>query len=154
LLDDRRFTYLEEKGDIIKVGKKTVIFATMNEGAGYTGTSSIDFALEDRFPRIIELNYLLNSQEVELLSNRTGISKSDAKKLVDIATSVRKKNMGLDASFSKSISTRQLISIAQDFVVGGVPTLEYTLTNHFNSEGGRESERAAILQMIQGKWGN
>lgn len=154
LLDDRRFTYLEEKGDIIKVGKKTVFFATMNEGAGYTGASSIDFALEDRFPRLIELNYLLNSQEIQLLVNRTGISNSDANKLVDIANTIRKKNMGLDASFSKSVSTRQLISIAQDFVVGGVPTLEYTLTNHFSSEGGRESERAAILQMVQGKWGN
>lgn len=154
LLDDRRFTYLEEKGDVIKVGDKTVFFATMNEGSGYTGTSSVDFALEDRFPRLIELNYLLNSQEVRLLVNRTGISEPNANKLVDIANNIRKKNMGLEASFSKSVSTRQLISIAQDFVVGGVPTLEFTLTNHFSTDGGLESERAAVLQMIQGKWGN
>ena len=49
LLDHRGFTYLEEKGDCIRVGANTIFFATMNEGSAYTGTSSTDIALRDRF---------------------------------------------------------------------------------------------------------
>lgn len=154
LLDHRGFTYLEEKGDCIRVGANTIFFATMNEGSAYTGTSSTDIALRDRFSRIVEVQYLSKSKEIELLTKRTGIKTSDATNLVDIANQVRKKASGLGASFSMGFSTRQLLAVAEDFLIDGSDSLEFTMTNLFSSDGGTNSERAAILQLIQGKFGS
>lgn len=153
LLDGRGFTYLEEKGDIIKIGPKTVFFATMNEGAAYTGTTSTDIAMRDRWSRIVEVTYLPKDKEVDVLIARTGIAEKAAKALVDIANQIRKKSTGLGSSFSDGFSTRQLIACAEDFVIDGVESLTFTMTNLFSAEGGTNSERAAVLQLIQGKFG-
>ena len=153
LLDGRGFTYLEEKGDCIHVGPNTVFFATMNEGSAYTGTTSTDVAMRDRWNRVVEVTYLPKESEVKLLTERTGISKDDAKKLVDIANQIRKKSVGIGSQFSTGFSTRQLLAVAQDFVIDGVESLTFTMTNLFSAEGGTNSERASVLQLIQGKFG-
>lgn len=153
LLDGRGFTYLEEKGDTIKIGPKTVFFATMNEGAAYTGTASTDIAMRDRWQRMVEVTYLPKEKEVDVLIARTGIAEKAAKALVDIANQIRKKSTGLGSSFSDGFSTRQLIACAEDFVIDGVESLTFTMTNLFSADGGTNSERAAVLQLIQGKFG-
>ena len=71
LLDGRGFTYLEEKGDVIRVGEGTVFFASMNDGHQYTGTMTTDVALSDRFQRRVEVKYLPKDKEVALLMART-----------------------------------------------------------------------------------
>ena len=154
LLDARRFTFLEEKGDKICVGPGTVFFATMNEGAGYTGTASLDRAFRDRFPRVVELNYLDKSDEIKLLTNRTGISKDIAKLLVEMANKIRQDATGLSATLTESVSTRQLLAAAADFKVGGVETLQFTISNHFSPDGDDESERVKVQNIIQGKFGH
>ena len=154
LLDDRRFTYLEERGDNIVVGPGTVFFATMNEGAGYTGTSALDRAIRDRFPRAVELTYLGEKDEVNLLVHRTGIEKDAATRLVQLANKIRKDATGLTATLTESISTRQLIAAASDYIVGGVETLEFTITNHFSPDGDEDSERVKVQNIIQGKFGD
>lgn len=154
ILDGRGFTYLEEKGGCIKVGPGTVFFSTMNEGAAYTGTASADAALRDRLgQRIVEVTYLPKDKEVDVLIARTGIAEKAAKALVDIANQIRKKSTGIGSSFSDGFSTRQLIACAEDFIVDGVESLTFTMTNLFSAEGGTNSERAAVLQLIQGKFG-
>jgi MoxR-like ATPase len=154
LLDGRGFTYLEEKGEVVRVGKETVFFASMNEGAGYTGTLATDLAVRDRFPRVVEVKYLVKTKEIELLMARTGINQEDATKLVDIAHAIRSKSVGVGSTFSGGFSTRQLIAVAEDFTVDGPDSLDFTLTNLFSSEGGTNSERAAALQLVQGKFGH
>lgn len=153
LLDGRGFTYLEEKGDCIKIGPKTIFFATMNEGAAYTGTTSTDIAMRDRWSRIVEVSYLPKEKEVDILIARTGIAEKAAKALVDIANQIRKKSCGIGSQFSDGFSTRQLLAVAEDFVIDGVESLTFTMTNLFSSDGGANSERAAVLQLIQGKFG-
>jgi hypothetical protein len=113
----------------------------------------MDVALKDRFPRIIEVKYLERDKEVELLMARTGIDKEDASNLVEIASQIREKSTGLSSSFTNSMSTRQLIAAAEDFMDGGVDSLTFTITNSFSPEGGTSSERASVLQLIQGKFG-
>jgi len=154
LLDARRFTYLEEKGDNILVGPGTVFFATMNEGAGYTGTSALDRAIRDRFPRAVELSYLDEREEVKLLVNRTGLEKDIATRLVQMANKIRKDATGVTATLTESVSTRQLIAAAHDYVLGGVDTLEFTITNHFSADGNEDSERVKVQSIIQGKFGD
>jgi MoxR-like ATPase len=154
LLDGRRFTYLEEKGDKICVGPGTVFFATMNEGAGYTGTTTIDRALRDRFPRRLELTYLSEKDEIKLLVNRIGIEKDIATLLVQMANKIRQDSSGLSASLTESVSTRQLLAAAYDFVIGGVETLQFTISNHFSPDGDDDSERVKVQNIIQGKFGH
>jgi len=154
ILDARRFTYLEEKGDNIIVGPGTVFFATMNEGAGYTGTSALDRAIRDRFPRAVELSYLSEKEEAKLLVNRTGIEKDIATRLVQMANKIRNDANGISATLTESVSTRQLIAAAHDYVLGGVETLEFTITNHFSADGDDESERVKVQSIIQGKFGD
>jgi hypothetical protein len=154
LLDARRFTYLEERGAVIKVGPNTVFCASMNEGAGYTGTSALDMALGDRFPRVVELTYLPEADEVSLLVRRTGVNSDIAARLVQTANKVRADSTGINATMSKAISTRQLLAAAADFVLGGVDTLTFTLINHFSPDGDSDSERAKVTAIIQGKFGD
>lgn len=154
ILDARRFTYLEEKGNKIIVGPGTVFFASMNEGAGYTGTSALDRAIRDRFPRAVELTYLGEADEVRLLVSRTGINKDIAGRLVQMANKIRQDAAGMSASLTESLSTRQLLAAAHDFVLGGVDTLQFTITNHFSPEGDDDSERVKVQSIIQGKFGD
>jgi hypothetical protein len=154
LLDARRFTYLEEKGDKICVGPGTVFFASMNEGAGYTGTSALDRAIRDRFPRVVELTYLGEKDEIRLLVNRVGISEEIATRLVGMANKIRQDATGLSAALTESMSTRQLIAAAHDFAIGGVETLTFTISNHFSADGDDDSERVRVQNIIQGKFGD
>lgn len=154
LLDGRRFTFLEEKGGKICVGPGTVFFATMNEGAGYTGTTTIDRALRDRFPRRLELTYLSEKDEIKLLVNRIGIEKEIATLLVQMANKIRQDSSGLSASLTESVSTRQLLAAAYDFMIGGVETLQFTVSNHFSPDGDDDSERVKVQNIIQGKFGH
>lgn len=154
LLDGRRFTYLEEKGDKICVGPGTVFFASMNEGAGYTGTSALDRAIRDRFPRAVELTYLGEADEIQLLVRRVGIDVDTATRLVQMANKIREEASGMTASLTDSMSTRQLIAAAQDFAIGGVETLTFTIINHFSADGDDDSERVRVQNIIQGKFGD
>lgn len=154
LLDARRFTYLEEKGDKICVGPGTVFFSSMNEGAGYTGTSALDRAIRDRFPRVIELSYLGEKDEIALLVNRVGVEASLATRLVQMANKIRQDATGISASLTESLSTRQLIAAAHDFAIGGVDTLTFTIINHFSADGDDDSERIRVQNIIQGKFGD
>jgi MoxR-like ATPase len=154
LLDARRFTYLEEKGDKICVGPGTVFFASMNEGAGYTGTSALDRAIRDRFPRVVELTYLGEKDEIKLLVKRVGIEEDIATRLVQMANKIRQDATGLSAALTESLSTRQLIAAAHDFAIGGVETLTFTVSNHFSADGDDDSERVRVQNIIQGKFGD
>ena len=154
LLDARRFTYLEERGSKICVGPGTVFFASMNEGAGYTGTSALDRAIRDRFPRVIEMSYLAEKDEIDLLKRRVGIDDDIATRLVGMANKIRQDSTGLAATLTESLSTRQLIAAAHDFAIGGVDTLTFTVSNHFSPDGDDESERVRVQSIIQGKFGD
>lgn len=154
ILDGRGFTYLEEKGSCVMAGERLVFFATMNEGAAYTGTASTDIAMRDRWARIVEVSYLPKDKEIDVLIARTGVSEKVAKALVDIAGQIRNKASGIGSTFSDGFSTRQLIACAEDFVIDGVESLTFTMTNLFSNEGGASSERAKVLQLIQGKFGS
>lgn len=154
ILDARRFTYLEERGDKIVVGPETVFFASMNEGAGYTGTTSLDRAIRDRFPRAVELTYLGEKDEIKLVMNRTSINKDIATRLVQMANKIRQDATGLSATLTESMSTRQLLAAAHDFALGGVDTLQFTITNHFSPDGDEDSERVKVQSLIQGKFGD
>jgi nitric oxide reductase NorQ protein len=153
LLDRRRATLVEERGSVVTVAPGTIFVATMNEGSAYTGTSAMDAALRDRFPRVIEMTYLGMNDEVNLLVQRTGVDSDIARKLVEIAGKTRAVVGGSISAFGTVLSTRQLLAAAADYRLSGRHSLTYTIANLYSSEGGNESERAAITALIMGKFG-
>lgn len=152
LLDRRRASLVEERGSVVRVAPGTIFIATMNEGAGYTGTSPMDAALRDRFPRVLEFTYLPEPEEVSLLVARTGVGRVDAERLVEIATRTRSTTAGV-SPFSVTLSTRQLLAAAADLVTAGYASLAFTIGNLYPTEGGSESERAQIMSLLVGKFG-
>lgn len=150
LLDHRRRTYVEEVGESLICGRRVVFLATMNEGLEYTGTHTTDRAMENRFIRRIEMRYLPAEKEVEVLRTKApGITKEDACRLVDIANVIREKSSAMGGGLSKTVSTRQLITAAQDFVIGGPKTLTFSIVHHYTQDGGADSERAQVIQLIE-----
>lgn len=154
LLDGRRSTYLEEAGEKINVGKGVVFFSTTNEGREFTGTVQLDLAQADRLSTKIECTYLPEKEESNLISQRTGLPKGDAQKLVQVANHVRRKFMADSGdSFTQSISTRMLLNAAQKMHLAGPKTMRYTLLSHFSDDGKEQSERAQLLKLLTGKFG-
>jgi nitric oxide reductase NorQ protein len=152
LLDHRRQSFVEEVGETLKVGPGTVFIATMNEGLDYSGTHTTDKAMKDRFIRRIELSYLPEDKEIQVLLDKApGLNKNDARKLVELANVVRSKATGFGGTLSETISTRRLIAAAQDFVQMGVQSFQFTVFAHFDASEGTNSERAQVISAFEGK---
>jgi hypothetical protein len=157
LLDHRASTYFEEMGQRISCARNLTWFGTANEGRKYGGTSAIDAAFRDRLSTRIEVTYLPPEVEANLLVQRTKISKSDAMRLVEVANTTRvlSESEGNDA-LDHAVSTRMLIESAHMFVHSPKPkkSLLVTIANHFPANGGEGSQRARVLSLIIGKFGD
>lgn len=141
-LDSRRQLPVEiadSKHDrVIKVHPECTFIATANIGSEYSGTNEIDAALLNRFLPI-QLNYLPANVEVEVVTIRTGISKTDAVDIVSRFNAIRQAYN--ENKISKSVSMRELIAcgelIADGFKV--FDALDYVicqkyLNSNYNEE--------------------
>lgn len=112
-LDSRRKLPVEIAGgkDLrsVEVNPDCCFIATANVGSEYTGTNSMDRALVNRFFPL-ELTYMPEVAEVDVLVKRTAISKSDAKMIVNIAQQVR--NLFMKQELSCSLSTRETLMVS------------------------------------------
>lgn len=86
----------------IKVNPNCRFIATANEGYEYTGNNVLDRALKERF-QIIMVDYMPEKQEIDLLTNRTGVSKLDAQIIVRIGRNIREMHKREDVSSGISI---------------------------------------------------
>lgn len=149
-LDSRRMLPVEIAGgnDLrsIKVHKDCCFVATANVGSEYTGTMSMDRALVNRFFPI-ELDYMPSSKEENLLTSRCGISNTDARSIVSVATNVR--SLYKKQELSCSLSTRETI-MAADLVADGwsvVKAMELVFLPLF--EGSKaDGERGIVVKSL------
>ena len=109
ILDDFRQLYLDATGETIKVAEGVIFFATVNEGAEFTGTDLLDTALRDRFT-YIEMGLLPPDKEKELIEKRTGLKPDQTAELQGILTGVRNNSV--------KVSTRKAIAIGEYVSVG------------------------------------
>ena len=149
VLDHRRTLPIEIAGstDIreVKVHPQCCFIATCNVGIEYTGTSTLDKALTNRFFPI-EFNYLPERIEAQILTKRCGINAADAQMIASIATKIRKMYDSQD--LSTAISTRETIMIAE-LVKDGWPlvdSLKIILTPLYEKE-----ERAKVVTLLMSK---
>jgi MoxR-like ATPase len=143
LLDDRRYAYFDEIGEI-NVAKGVTVFATKNLGLQYTGTVPSDRSLSDRFQITLEVTYLPPEKEVDVLVVRTGIDKENAELLVKFASTVRDKASELGSALRETISTRTLLGCAKLFSKIGKAAIDVTVLPLYSKEGGSNSERTQV----------
>ena len=149
-LDSRRMLPVDIAGgnDLrsIKVHKDCCFVATANVGSEYTGTMSMDRALVNRFFPI-ELDYMPSPKEENLLTSRCGISDTDARSIVSVATNVR--SLYKKQELSCSLSTRETI-MAADLVADGwsvVKAMELVFLPLF--EGSKaDGERGIVVKSL------
>lgn len=158
VLDDlQRYLRLDEKEDneVVKVADGVTFIATANVGNEYTATRVMDRALLSRFPVKIEMNPLDKDTEFNLLKNRFNLTDADQldilKAVCEIADHTRKQVKQEDSKLTNFIPTRSTVEIAE-LIVDGFNLLEIaetTIYPNFNDDGGVDSERTYLRQLVQ-----
>lgn len=134
----------------IKRGKGILFVATVNLGFEYTGTESLDRAVEDRFGVFLEMHFPPPDAETAILRMAApSVAEKSLSQLVQIANQQRR--LALDQSFSRSISTRTLI-VASKFMASGF-TIEQAIRScilrRFSTQGAGSSETELFGQILQ-----
>ena len=154
VLDGQKYLALDESedSDTVSVNKGAFFYATANIGREYLGAShDLDRAWKDRFTGgIYELEYLPPNKEQELIQNRNPqLSDYDAEKIVDFAKRVR--DLHSSDELNTAVSTRMCLASAE-LVVDGMPlvdALKHTCLPFYPIQGGDDTERVRIIQVIQ-----
>lgn len=158
VLDDlQRYLRLDEKEDneVVKVADGVTFIATANVGNEYTATRVMDRALLSRFPVKIEMSPLDKNSEINLLKERFNITDANQLDILtavcDIADHTRHQVKQEDSKISNFIPTRSTVEIAE-LIVDGFSLMEIaetTIYPNFSEDGGVDSERTYMKQLVQ-----
>jgi MoxR-like ATPase len=159
VLDEgQRYLRLDEDpdGKTIQVAKGVSFVATANIGNEYTATRAMDRALVDRFI-IVEMETLNKEQEEGLLLRLfDGLDVEAASNIAEIAFATRKECASSAPRLTNAISTRlsvEMAGLVQDgFTLG--EAAEVCVYPFFDADGGLDSERTFIKQVVQKFCGN
>lgn len=158
VLDDlQRYLRLDEKEDneVVRVAEGVTFIATANVGNEYTATRVMDRALLSRFPVKIEMSPLSIDDEFNLLKTRFNINDTAhldvLKAICEVADHTRKQVKQDDSKLTNFIPTRTTVEIAE-LIMDGFNLLEIaetTIYPNFSEDGGVDSERTYIRQVVQ-----
>ena len=140
-----------EGQETINVAEGVTFVATANVGNEYTSTRVMDKALMDRFI-IVEMDVLTSDEEHGLLNYMFPHVDSDLlKSVAEIASSTRNESKSEAGRLSAGISTRTSVEIAGLLFDGfGLDeAAEVTVYPQFSDDGGLESERTYVKQLVQ-----
>ena len=149
----QRYLRLDEADgqQTINVAEGVTFVATANVGNEYTSTRVMDKALMDRFI-IVEMDVLNSDEEHGLLNYMFPNVDSDLlKSVAEIASSTRSESKSEAGRLSAGISTRTSVEIAGLLYDGfGLDeAAEVTVYPQFSDDGGLESERTYVKQLVQ-----
>ena len=154
VLDEgQRYLRLDESDvqQTISVAEGVTFVATANIGNEYTSTRVMDKALMDRFI-IVEMDVLNSEEEHGLLQYMFPHVESELlKSVAEIATQTRGESKSEAGRLSTGISTRTSVEIAGLLYDGfGLDeAAEVTVYPQFSDDGGLESERTYVKQLVQ-----
>ena len=154
VLDEgQRYLRLDESDgqQTINVAEGVTFVATANIGNEYTSTRVMDKALMDRFI-IVEMDVLNSEEEHGLLQYMFPHVDSELlKSVAEIATQTRGESKSEAGRLSTGISTRTSVEIAGLLYDGfGLDeAAEVTVYPQFSDDGGLESERTYVKQLVQ-----
>ena len=149
----QRYLRLDESDgqDTIPVAEGVTFVATANIGNEYTSTRVMDKALMDRFI-IVEMDVLNPEEEHGLLNYMFPHVDSDLlKSVAEISSATRYESKSEAGRLSGGISTRTSVEIAGLLFDGfGLDeAAEVTVYPQFSDDGGLESERTYVKQLVQ-----
>jgi len=140
-----------EGQETINVAEGVTFVATANVGNEYTSTRVMDKALMDRFI-IVEMDVLTSDEEHGLLNYMFPHVDTDLlKSVAEIAAATRNESKSEAGRLSAGISTRTSVEIAGLLFDGfGLDeAAEVTVYPQFSDDGGLESERTYVKQLVQ-----
>jgi nitric oxide reductase NorQ protein len=154
VLDEgQRYMRLDEEDGqaTINVAEGVTFIATANIGNEYTSTRVMDKALMDRFI-IVEMDVLDEDEEYGLLTYMFPHVNDDLlKATASIAYSSRVESRSENGRFSNGISTRTSVELSGLLFdgFGLAEASEVTIYPQYSEDGGVESERTYIKQLVQ-----
>ena len=137
--------------ETISVAEGVTFVATANIGNEYTSTRVMDKALMDRFI-IVEMDVLTADEEHGLLDYMFPHVESELlKSVAEIASITRTESKSEAGRLSGGISTRTSVEIAGLLFDGfGLDeAAEVTVYPQYSDDGGLESERTYVKQLVQ-----
>jgi len=140
-----------EGQETINVAEGVTFVATANVGNEYTSTRVMDKALMDRFI-IVEMDVLTAEEESGLLEYMfPHVDAAVLKSVAEIASLTRSESKSEAGRLSSGISTRTSVEIAGLLFDGfGLDeAAEVTVYPQFSDDGGLESERTFVKQLVQ-----
>ena len=149
----QRYLRLDEADgtETVKVAEGVTFVATANIGNEYTSTRVMDKALMDRFI-IVEMDVLTDEEEYGLLTYMFPHVDSDLLKSVSELSHLTRTESKSDAGkISSGISTRTSVELAGLLFDGfGLDeAAEVTVYPQYTDDGGVDSERTFIKQLVQ-----
>ena len=149
----QRYLRLDEAegSPVVKVAEGVTFIATANIGNEYTSTRVIDRAILDRFVTI-EMDVLNDEQEFGLLKFMfPEVNEEDLKAIAEIAHHTRTQSMSDAGKVTAMVSTRASVEMA-GLVYDGFDLFEaaeISIFPFFSNDGGVDSERTYIKQLVQ-----
>ena len=145
----------EVNSPIVEVAEGVCFIATANIGHEYTGTRTLDAALKDRFSTKIEVDHLDISTRSKIMKEAFPTLTSElTEKISKIAHSINEKVYAQDGNTNISVplSTRMCLACAKLIHDGFTPmeAIESTVYPEYSEDGGSESERTFVKQIVQG----
>ena len=121
-------------GHDIEVGENVIFVATVNLGFQFTGTFTLDTALNNRFTAKILVGSLPSEIEKQVLVARGGCSHVQALVIVKLMTGLRKLNekgqLSIDASTRVSIQLAEMIGAGLEYKAA----VQYVIVNGISKE--------------------
>ena len=154
VLDEgQRYLRLDEAdgSPIIRVAPGVTFIATANIGNEYTSTRVMDRAILDRFTTI-EMEVLNDVQEFDLLKHIfPKVDTYNLKAVAEISHHTREMCLGDSGKLSNMVSTRASVETAGLIYDGFtlIEAAEISILPFFSNDGGVDSERTYVLQLIQ-----
>ena len=141
----------KENSPVIDVAKGVSFISTANIGFEYTAARMLDRALIDRFS-VIEMDILDKEQEMKLLAIKyPNLDPKVNEVLCDISFRIRVECERENSKLSSPIPTRMLLEAAEMSIDGFdiEETAELIIYPQYSDEGGTDSERIYIRQLVQ-----
>lgn len=150
---NQRYLRLDEKdgSPTIKVAPGVSFIATANIGNEFTSTRQLDRALKDRF-QIIEMDTLDEVTEFNLLKMKyPAVNDKALQAIAEISSMTRKECKAANPKLSTILSTRAAVEVAS-LIYDGFSlseAAEVAIYPYFSEDGGVDSERTYVKQIVQ-----
>jgi nitric oxide reductase NorQ protein len=149
----QRYLRLDEAdgAETVSVAEGVTFVATANVGNEYTSTRVMDKALMDRFI-VVEMDVLTSDEEYGLLKYMfPHVDESLLESVASITTTTRTESKSETGRITNGVSTRTSVEVAGLLYDGfGLDeAAEVSIYPQFSDDGGLESERTYVKQLVQ-----